>query len=700
MQDSQAADANRQRAKIVFLIALGWGLFQVWAAFSGGLPELMQRAVHLGAALVLAIAIYPALFGRGDWRQWRGSMTAFVVGGIAGTLLLGIVFEAAKLYLRVPLPSLPVFAWLVIGIAVALGLYLPAKGMAARNFMAPVDIVLEILAISITLYTIANYERIMLLTATGTPIDYLMALSLLFLILEMGRRVVGWALPILVGLLIIYTLFGHYIPGMFGHPPMAVKTVLYSMFLQPSTSLYGYIVGLSAVLIAILVIFGGILVVTGCGNGFMDIALALVGKRRGGPAQVSVISSALFGTISGSAVANVAVTGNFTIPLMKRVGYEPAFAAGTEATASTGGQIVPPIMGLAAFIMAELLGVSYFKIVLAAIIPAFIYYFACFLSVDLYAAKGKLRPVPNEYFLPLRVALSRWRVLTPVVVAMVILVVMLIRGYPVEYCIFWAVAGTVTTHVLVGSGSFWRRGMDIINGVENGARTLITVALIVGLAQSLVSLIDVSGVAPKLTMLITSIGGGNLLLALITAALAVIALGMGMPTVAVYVVGVGVILPGLVGLGLQPLVAHFFIFWYGVVAAITPPLCAAVFVAAPLAGCRWTRAAWWALRLGFSGLIVPMVFAYRPGLLLIGGPVDILSAAVATIGGVVGWTCAIAGHLSRSLNKWERIAFFSGGSLLIFPGITTDIAGAAVVIGTYLWQRFTARTVPVSGTGP
>lgn len=695
MQDSEPLYITPQKVgKVVFFVALGWGLFHIWSGFSGGLPELVQRAIHLGVAFLLAPMIYPVIFGGSDGQRRAGGVFIFVTGGIAGTLLLAIILEATKTYLHVSLPSLPVFAWCIIGMAIAVGLYLPAKVMAARKLIVPGDMVLQILAVVLTLYTIANWQRIMIsFHIEATTIDHLVAASLLFLILELGRRVVGWVLPALVGLLIIYTLGGHYIHGMFGHPLIKINSMLSYLFIMPTTSLYGYIVGLSAVLIAILIIYGGIVIYTGCGQGFMDIALALVGKRRGGPAKVSVISSSLFGMISGSTVANVAVTGSITIPLMKRAGYDPAFAAGTEATASTGGQLVPPIMGMSAFLIAEFMGISYLSVIFAALLPTVVYYFACFLSIDLQAAKGKLAPVPSELFIPLRVALSHWQRLTPIAISLVVLIYTLLIGYPIAYGIFWALASTMIIYLLLGGrpGLFWQRSLDIIKGVENGAHTLITVAIIVALAQMMVSLIGISGLAPKLTMLIATLGEESLFLALIAGGLAALVLGMGLPTVAAYVIGVGVVLPGLVLLGLPSLVAHFFIFYYAVMAAITPPLCASVYVAAPMAGCSWISAAWWALRLGFAGLIVPMMFAYRPGLLLIGGPLDILLAFTIVIVGVAAWCFAFAGYLSRPLNMIERATFFVGGSLLIIPGIALTIAGAGICVGTYIWQRFLVR---------
>lgn len=694
-------ESLRPARRIVFAIAVAYGVFQVVVGITAPLPELMLRATHLFFAFVLVFIYYPIVFCVGDRGKHTSAIVPFVVGGIGGTLLVMIAVQATSTYLGVTGVSLPNYAWLVIGLATAAGLYVLGKRMAARNLMVPMDIVLEILAITVSAYVVVSYERIMGFMVTAVPMDYLISASLIFLVVEGGRRVVGWTLPILIGALTTYVLFGQYLPGYFGHPVITGRHVLGSLLLDPATGSYGYLVGLSASIIGILVIWGGLILSTGFGQSLMSLTIAAFGGKVGGPAKVAVVSSSLFGTVSGAAVANVAVTGNFTIPLMRSCGYKPAFAAGTEATASTGGQIMPPIMGIGAFIMAELLGISYLKVIVAAILPAVLYYVGCFASVHFQAKRGELPPIPSEQLLTLRAALAYWRPLVSLGIAVVVLLGMVARGYSLSLSVSGAVAVTIILHLLVGGGLrlFPRRGLSIVEGMERGGRMLAGMAVIIVLAQLAVNLVGMCGLAPKVTDLISSLGGGNLFLGLVFAGVSCIVLGMGMPTTAAYVLGVGLILPALSAFGLPPIVAHMFIFYYCVMSAITPPVCAAVYVASTMAGVGWLRTAEWALRLGYAGLIVPLIFAYRHGLLLMGGPLAVLlSATIATVA-VFAWAAGLAGFLDRPLGKVERALLWAGGAMLFIPVRLFDILGGLIVIGVFVWQRFLRPMRPRYGQG-
>ncbi|MFC2066432.1 TRAP transporter permease [Chloroflexota bacterium] len=677
---------GRRMAKVAFVIGLALALFQVRTGIAGPFGDLIQGAIHLGFVFVLCFLFYPTGRRLERGRQWGNSAIIFVVGGLAATALMTIIIEAVRVYLGLANNPVPTIGWYFIGPVLAAVLYLPAR-RAKHQGILPVDIVLMILAVVVTVYTMANYDRILESITVARPMDYLVGTSLMLLMLEAGRRVVGWPLVIMAALLLIYTLTGEHIPGRWGHPPISITTALYSLYLAV-TGLYGPIVRLSATLVGIVVVFGGLLVVTGTGQSFMDLALAAAGKSKGGPAKVSVISSSLFGMISGSATANVAITGNFTIPLMKSVGYPAEFAAGTEATASTGGHVMPPIMATSAFLMAEFLGVSYLKVIVAATLPAIAYYLAVFLVVHLTAVKGGLPGVPPERVPQLRAALQH-RGIFSLAISIAVLLFLLFRGYPIVNSIFWAIMVVMGLYLLMGDPrKIPSRIVDLVRGLENGARLLLPVATIIALAQMMVSLLGISGIGVKFAQLIASVGETNLMASLVISAILAILLGMGMPPIAAYVLCVGVVVPGLITLGLPPLLVHMYVFHFTSMATITPPVCAAVYVAAGMAGCSWVKAAGWAMRLGFAGLTVPLVFAYRPGLLFIGGPVQILHAIVIVFLGIVAWSFAITGYASRSLSIIERLIFFAGGLLLFVPEVATNVAGGAVVAATYLWQRF------------
>lgn len=687
-ETSNVRKLTGQITKVVFIIGLIYTLFQLWTALVGSYPNVIQRSIHLGFALVLLPILYPILPAKSKYNRMN-HVTVFIVGGGAGTILLAIIIEMLTPFVSAQIPPV---GWIIGGLILAIIMYLPIRHSLNQNNdqLLAVDVVIAVLVLIVTAYTLQNYERIIYF-ADAARMDYLIALSLIFIVLEASRRVTGLVLVGLAAISIFYVLAGHLIGGFWGHPQITISAMLGSLYLSVD-GMYGNIVDISARVVAIFLIYGALLNRTGLGQSFIDIALAVAGRRKGGCAKVSVISSGLFGVISGSSVANVLVTGNFTIPLMKSVGYPPAFAAGCEATASTGGQLMPPVMGAAAFIMAEMLSVSYLNIMGAGILPALAYYMAVYISVDLLARKGNLPAVPEKSIPTMREAMSI-RKIAILGVSIITLIVFLVRGYDLSRAVFWAsgVVGLLYLTIERDQG-IASRIINVFEGLVDGAKVIVVVASIMGIAQLIVACIGMSGPGIKISLLISSIGENSLLGAMLCAGAIELILGMGLPTVAAYVIGVGIIAPGLINLGVAALNAHFFIFYYAVISSITPPMAAAVFVAAPLARAPWPATAGWAMRLGFVGIILPLLFIYHPAVLIVGHTLkDIFMTTMFVLSGVLMLAVVVHGYLNRPVNIVERTLLGISAFLIFLPGVGSSIIGDIIGIAVILYVWYSGR---------
>ncbi len=558
---------------------------------------------------------------------------------------------------------------------------------AKRNQIPVVDWVLVLMAVVSTLWITFNYERISLTPGSSTPIDLVLAPLLILTIMEATRRILGLVLPALVLVLMVYALLGPYLPGKWAHRGFSLGMILQSLYLEPD-GIFGYVVGISASVIAGFLIFGVILSETGGGETFVDLAKKLAGRSHGGPAKVSCFSSAFFGTISGSAVANVVVDGVFNIPLMKGLGYKKEFAAAVEATTSTGGQVMPPVMGAGAFIMAEILGIPYAKIALAAAVPALLYYEGCFMGVHFWAQKLKLKPLPPEM-----IPSFRKQILPrcgPFVIPVTALVYFLAIGRNPALSVFYTVMLSFAAYLVFphASKSIGRRLKDIIIALDHGGRAIVMVACLCTCAQMVIGMLTVTGLGIKISEAVVSLSGGSVLLCLFFSMWVAIILGMGVPTTAAYVLGASVCVPPLLKLGLTPFVAHMFIFYFAILSAITPPVCAAVYVASAIARSNWLKTGFLAVQLGLAGFIVPYMFYYAPTLLLQGDLVHIIQNCGTAFFGVLCLSAATIGFLRRPLSWIERVIIFIGGAMFIDPGLLTDIIGAIILSYMYFSQRF------------
>ncbi|MDA9649838.1 TRAP transporter fused permease subunit [bacterium] len=442
------------------------------------------------------------------------------------------------------------------------------------------------------------------------------ALILLTTVLEMARRSIGWPLPLLALAALFYGLFGNYVPGEFGHPGTPLASFLGTMTIAEG-GIWGTLTGVSVSIVAIFVIFGAMLNAGEAGAGFMNVAASAAGRLRGGAAKVSVLSSALFGSISGSASANVASTGIVTLPTMVSLGYPKRIAAAVEAVASSGGQIMPPLMGAGAFVMVELTGIPYADIVVAAALPALLYFFAVWIGVDIYALRFGLRPLNNDARPALRkVLITASFFLIPFSTLLIVMYI----GFTPQYAA--AVAILVATLLLFINGSMavsLGSGMTrICDAAIMAGGQIAMIASIILCASILIGVLGITGLGIKVTSLILSFSGGMIWPALLLTALACLFLGMEVPTTAAYVICVSVAGPALIDLGMAPLTVHLFVFWYALLSTITPPVCGGVFIAAGMVGENWLRVALTSMSLGIGLYLIPLGMVVHPELLTIG----------------------------------------------------------------------------------
>ncbi|HRK18400.1 MAG TPA: TRAP transporter permease [Hyphomicrobiaceae bacterium] len=517
-----------------------------------------------------------------------------------------------------------------------------------------------------------------------TTFDTVMAVSLILLILEATRRLMGLALPVTALLFLAYALFIARVE------PMRLLDQLY----MTTEGIFGMPLGVSAAYVMIFVLFGAFMERTGTGQLFMDFAMSLTGHTAGGPGKVSVVSSSLFGTISGSAVANVMVDGPISIPLMKRTGFKAHFAAAVEAVASTGGQIMPPIMGAAAFVMAEFMGVSYGQVVIWAIIPAVLYYVACFAAVHFEAKRQGLHGVPRSELPKLGKTLrDRGHLFIPVATILVVMN----AGYSAPLA---ALAGLLACFPVALLRSTTRGNVTaraVFDALVDGAKNTLAVALACACAGIIIGIVTLTGLGITFTQFVVGLAQNYLLLALILTMLAGIVLGMGMPTTPAYIIMSALLIPALIKLGVAKPAAHMFAFYFAILSAITPPVALAVYAASGLAKSDIWKTGWSAVKVGAAGFIVPFMFVYEPALLMIGDWPTIIHASITATAGCLLLAAGLAGFLIGPANMLQRALLVIGAFALVVPGLVTDIIGAVTCGTVILWQLAERKKAQPSG---
>ena len=456
-----------------------------------------------------------------------------------------------------------------------------------------------------------------------------------------------------------------------------MKHIIQVMYLSDK-GLWGFVTGVSSTIVAIFIIFGGFLLSTGAGDTFMDFASRFTGRFLGGAAKVSLLASAFFGMLSGSAVANTATTGNFTIPLMKRLKYGKEFAAGVEATASAGGQITPPIMGSAAFLMAELLEMAYIKVALCAIIPAYLFFASVFFAIHFESARRKLKRVPKNQIKPFSKILMPSRSI-PLLIPVSLLIGLMLKGLTPETSAFWAIAtlSILYTFSTLKGPEIKKRLYKLIAGMDIVGRSLIKVVPLLVCANIIVSLITLTGIGVNVSEVIFGLSGNHTYLALGLAAIVALMLGMGVPTPAAYLLSATVVAPSLIHMGFEPIAAHMFVLYFAILSVLTPPVCPGVYVAAGIAGADWLKTAWVAIRLAIVKYILPFMFIFNTSLLMLGPTSKIIwSVATATIGvymiaaGTMGFLIENIGIVMRLVLIVASLLCFTSNTINVFIGVT------------------------------
>ncbi len=514
--------------------------------------------------------------------------------------------------------------------------------------------------------------------------DKFAAVALVVLVLEASRRAVGWTFPVLGVAFLFYAFQGELFPGIWGHQNFSFNLV-FQTFYHNTRGVWGTMLGLSATMLAMFGIFGAILSGTGGAETFIKMGQRFTGRFTGGSGKVAVVASSLFGMISGSAIGNVVATGVFTIPSMKKAGYSSEWSATIEAVASTGGQILPPIMGAAAFIMAQLIGTSYIEIAKAAIVPALLYYLSAFLAIHMVSVRDGIKGSDEKP----EIAMGEYLV---ILVPLGIFLAYLFMGYTVLMGAFYATIGALVVYVL----RFFVTTRDVravlkgtgkvcYSTVKGGTNSIVDMCGILAGSQITVSLINLTGFGVKLSDVIVSIGQGNMFLCLVCSMIVCIILGMGLPTTAAYVLGAAVLAPPLITLGLSPLVAHLFVMYYACLSAITPPVCVAVFMASGLAKANWMKVGGLACMIALPAFIIPFTFCYNPALILDGALVEIVIGIITAAIGVGFINVCIVGQLRTLVSMPLRLAMLVGGVMMVIPSYLVSafglvIGGAAFVV--------------------
>ena len=612
-------------ALIISLFSVSLAFYHLFIAYAGSIEAHTFRSTHLAFMMVLAFIVYPT--GR---KSWNNDLNVW-------------------------------FIW---------------------------DAICILGTVIIQVYTLYDINEFFLRRGDLTNLDIYMGTALIILLLEAARRAVGWAIVFIAALFVTHTAFSNYFPGIFYGPPSSWFTIIDYLFMREN-GVYGIPLMVMATYIFLFIFFGSLLVQCGGGRLFINVALALTGHRIGGPAKAAVVSSAIMASISGSAVANVVTTGTFTIPLMKRIGYKPHFAGAVEACASSGGQIMPPIMGAAAFIIAEFVGRPYLDVAISAFFPALMYFFSIMVMVHFEARKTNLATIPREQLPSLKEEMKRG---SHLFISLLVIIGTLVAGYTAMFAAFWAIISIIAL-------SFIRKEtrltpMKLLLAMEDGAKKSIPVALACATAGIIVGSIYVSGVGLKFTTLIVVLAHGKLWIALVLTMMASFILGMGLPTTAVYITVAALVTPFLIEMGVAPMAAHLFAFYYGLVSMITPPVALAAFAAAGIANSEPMKTGFHACRIGLAKYVIPLVFVYAPGMLLMGSLMETVVGVSGGFLGVFALTIATEGFLYNRVGIFGRLVAAFIALLLFNSDIKLYFMGLISLVGFVVFYWFQKRRVP------
>lgn len=632
----KAAKAKRH---ILFALGMGLALFQLFAPILfTGLLDIQFRAIHVGLALTITFLNIPF--------KKRGTEED-----------------------EVPNDTITAFDIALIAVLIAANV---------NAFLKTMDIY-------------------MMGTSGATAFDLVLGAMLILTVLEAARRSVGIAIPILVLLLSTYIFMGDKFSGIWKLRGIDLEFVVGSLYYSP-LGIFGSVTGMSATFISMFIIFGSLLSATGGGKTFIDIALAITGRFTGGPAKAAVVSSALFGSISGSSVANVMVTGSYTIPLMKKLGYKPEFAAAVEAIASSGGGITPPIMSISAFMMAEFLNISYFNIIGYALLPCLLYYTGVFSGVHFRTVTMGIQKLPEEMIPKWKDVLTVER-LAGLIVPTGVLLYLIAAGQPLQTAGFYACMSSLGVFLVLGivKKQIFETIRLIIDALSEAGRDVAQIAPILVSVSMLVNLIGITGIAPKISGLILQIGGSNIYFSLLVATIVPFLLGTSLPVVPTYVLSVSILVPPLLNLGIDPVAAHLFFIYWAILGGVTPPTCTAAVAAAGIAKANWVRTGFLSVKLGVVAFILPYFFALNPALVGRAPFPSILAHGATAFVGAICIAYGLFSHRDRPfLNFALCTAFLVGGILLLFPGTIPSTVGLIAVATAFVIDRTAKKASAVS----
>ena len=563
----------------------------------------------------------------------------------------------------------------------------PAKSSMSKTSGIPwYDYILAGLGAMSALYLVVNYTALTERAGMPTQIDLIMGGILIAMLLEATRRISNPVLPGLAVFALLYCYFGRYMPEMFSHRGFTVERIINHMYLG-TEGIFGTPLEVSSTFVFMFILFGSVLEKTGMGKFIIDLSLAMAGGTTGGPAKVAVVASGLMGTISGSSVANVCTTGMFTIPLMKSVGYKPYFAGAVEAVASTGGQIMPPVMGAGAFIMAQFLGVPYLQVAVAAIVPALLYYFAVMVQVHFEACRLGLKGLPKEQLPHL------WKLLKDkgfLLLPLGAIIYLLLAGYTPLFAAFWGINVSVLLSWLKKETRL--TPVRLMEAFEAGARGALSVACACACVGMVVGMGTLTGLALRIAGAIVTLAGGKLILTLFFTMCASILLGTGLPTTANFIVTSTMAAPALLQLGVPPIAAYMFVFYFGIAADLTPPVALAAYAGAGIAGDDPMKTGAVAFKLALAGFIVPYVYVYNPILLFVDAtPVAMTQAVITALIGVFLLAMCTIGFYRAPMAWWARILALCGALGLLVPGTVSDAAGLSVLVFLFILQTAKAK---------
>lgn len=611
------------------------------------------------------------------------------VAGLAGRMIsaIAIAFSLFQLYTAIfGVLDAQIQRSIHLSFAMALVYLLyPTRRSWSRTRLHWFDVVLAVVAAAVPLYIVVFYQELVLRAGRVTALDLVVGTVGVFLVLEAARRVVGIPIVVVACAFLAYGFLGPSMPGVLAHKGLTLGQLVGHLYFT-TEGIFGIPLGVSSTFIFLFILFGAYLEKTGMGKFFIDLANAVAGWASGGPAKVAVLSSALMGTVSGSSVANVVGTGSFTIPMMKSLGYKPEFAGAVEAAASTGGQLMPPIMGAAAFLMAEFIGVPYIAVVKAAVIPALLYYMGIWTGVHLEAKKLGLKGLPREQLPRVgRLILERGHLAIPLLA----IIYLLVSGRTPMKAALWAIFLAILASLLRRSTRVSVK--DVVDGLEQGARGALGVVIACATAGVIIGVVTKTGLGLKMATALVDLAHGALLPTLFFTMISSLILGMGVPTTANYVITSTIAAPALIKIGVPVMAAHMFAFYFGIIADVTPPVALAAYAGSGIAKSNPMRTGVNASKLAIAAFLVPYIFVMSPALLMINATLPMVLRMMATaVVGMIGVGAAVSGYLITNASWAERLILFAGGLLLIDPGTITDSVGLGLLAAGYVVQRVRA----------